>query len=535
MQFVNKIKNEAYKIIAVVLGVMMFYNLNLFNPLLFHTVIEFICVFISLGIAAITFHTNKISQEDDFWLNFFGVTYFNVAIFDFLHTLAYQGIGIPPGNSANLAVQLWIIPRYFESITFLLIAHGLPKSLHIRNVLLLTLSFSAGILVLVFTGFFPAFYLPGAGFTLPKIISEYIIIILLFSAIFFLLKRRLQLDSELYRQLLLACLATISAEIFFFLSSSANAAVSLLVHLCKLVSYYFIYDIVIRKRLLGPYETIKDLYQNMERKVATRTRELEAANLRLREGQKILTQLNQKLSETNRLKSEFMATVTHELKTPLTSIVAFCELLLDETAGPLTEEQRENLMDINVGAQQLMILISDILDMAKYEAGNLRLSLEKVDLNDVLQIVWRTMAPIAAQHRISLEIKKAELPLVLGDPERLRQMIVNLISNSIKFTEEGGNIWVWATKEGNYAAVHVKDTGAGISPEFLPHIFEKFRQGDGSLKRQRNGTGLGLALVKTLAELQGGNVSVKSELGKGAQFTLKIPFAQDSVGGEGIV
>ena len=528
MQFTSRFKNEAHKISAGILVLVALIIISTVNYLLFHTVVEFLSIFISLGIAAIAFHTSKISQENDYLLNFLGVAYLNVAIFDFLHTLAYQGMGIFPGNTANLVIQLWIIPRYFECLIFLLIAWGLPKSLHIRNVLPLFTALSITMLLLVFTGFFPDCFLPSTGLTFFKIISEYIIIFLLLVAFAILLKRKTQMDSELFRQLLLACLATIMAEVFHLFYSFANGAGTFLAHICKLASYYFIYNIIISKKILGHYETIKDLYQNMERKVLARTRELEASNLRLREGQKILTQLNQKLSETNRLKSEFMATVTHELRTPLTSIVAFCELLLDETAGPLTAEQRENLLDINVGAQQLMILISDILDMAKYEAGNLRLNLEKVDLNDVLHVVWRTMAPIASQHNISLEIKKIELPLVLGDPERLRQMIVNLISNSLKYTKEGGRISIWATKEEKCAAIHVKDTGTGIAPEFLPYIFEKFRQGDGSLKRQRSGTGLGLALVKTLAELQGSKVSVKSELGKGTQFTLEIPFAKTS-------
>ncbi|MCR3922873.1 MAG: ATP-binding protein, partial [Firmicutes bacterium] len=143
------------------------------------------------------------------------------------------------------------------------------------------------------------------------------------------------------------------------------------------------------------------------------------------------------------------------------------------------------------------------------------------------------MAPIAYQNNITLTVDKVELPLAYGDPERIRQMIVNLISNAIKFTKEGGKITVSATAEQHGAAIHVNDTGEGIAPELLPHIFEKFRQGDASLKRSRNGTGLGLALVKTLAELQKGTVSVKSEIGQGTQFTIHIPFATNK-GGEDI-
>ncbi|MBS3900144.1 MAG: DUF3365 domain-containing protein [Dethiobacter sp.] len=277
--------------------------------------------------------------------------------------------------------------------------------------------------------------------------------------------------------------------------------------------------------------TLKDLYQNMERKVKSRTREIEAANLRLQEGQKYLTQLNYKLSENSRLKSEFMATVTHELKTPLTAIVAFCEILLDEIPGPLNGEQKEDLLDIKTSAQQLMILISDILDMAKFEAGALRVEKEQVDLNDVFRVVRRTMSAIAYQNNIRLTVARSELPLLMGDPERLRQIICNLISNSIKFVKEGGEITVSAEAESNFAAISVADTGEGIPPELMPHIFEKFRQGEESLKRRRGGTGLGLALVKTLAELHDGSVSVKSELGKGTTFTVRIPFVRLGGGG----
>ena len=277
---------------------------------------------------------------------------------------------------------------------------------------------------------------------------------------------------------------------------------------------------------------LKDLYRNMERKVLSRTRELEAANLRLTEGKKALTQLNQKLSDTGRLKSEFMATITHELRTPLTSIIAFCELLLDEIPGELNEEQRENLLDIKTSGQQLMLLISDVLDMAKLEAGHLRLEKENVELNDVFRVVRRTMTPIAYQNNVRLDVTRADLPLAYADPERLRQMLNNLIANAIKFTRENGKIHVYAEAEAKDIAISVEDTGEGIPPDLLPHIFEKFRQGDSSLKRRRSGTGLGLALVKQLAELQGGSVSISSEMGKGTKVTIRVPMVKEEGGSD---
>ncbi|HZK24572.1 MAG TPA: MASE3 domain-containing protein [Oscillospiraceae bacterium] len=520
------------KIIAAVLLAAALIGLSFRNYLLFHTVVEIFSILVSFGIAAIAMHTSRISYKNDHLLNFLGFIYFFVAVFDLMHTLAYQGMGVFAGDTANLATQLWIIPRFFEAFALLLSAALLSKALTTPKVLIPIALLAISLFVMVFTGYFPACFIPGVGLTTFKIVSEYLIVFIILLAIGFLIKNGRRLDRDLYQYLLLACLATVFAEISFTFYSSVYGLANMVGHLWKLLSYYFIYTVIIRKKLLGPYDTIKDLYQNMERKVATRTRELEAANLRLREGQRVLTQLNQKLSETNRLKSEFLATITHELRTPLTSIVAFCELLLDETAGPINEEQRENLLDIQIGSQQLMILISDILDMAKYEAGHLRLEPENLDLNDVLYIVRRTMVPVAAQQNITLEVQKAELPLVYADPERIRQMIINIISNAIKFTKEGGRVTVFTTAEDARAAIHIEDTGEGIAPELLPHIFEKFRQGDSSLKRRRNGTGLGLALVKTLAELQSGNVSVQSEIGIGTKFSIYIPFSRTDQGGD---
>lgn len=510
----------------IVVALLILAGVSTRNYLLFHVIAELFSIIVAFGIAAIALHTRHYSPQDE-KLNFLGIAYFFIAIFDLFHTIAYNGMGVFPGNTANLATQLWLIPRYFEGLTFLLITLDVPRKLGAKKTFagFLVVSLLAG--SAVYAGFFPDCFLPGSGLTTFKILSEYLIAAMLLVAVLLLQKKRAILDANMYKYMMLACGSTIISELHFTAYVSVYGTANMLGHLWKVASFYFIYELIIRKKLLEPYERWADLYQNLERKVATRTRELEAANLRLREGQRVLKQLNRKLSENNRLKSEFMATVTHELRTPLTAIVAFCELLLDEAVGPLNEEQRENLMDINISAQQLMILISDILDMNKYEAGRLRLYLEKVEINDVFTIVRRTMLPITRQHKLDLQIKQADIPLIFGDPERIRQMIVNLISNAVKFTPEGGRIEVSATVENGQAAISVKDTGEGIAPDLLPHIFEKFRQGDSSLKRRRSGTGLGLALVKTLAELQHGSVAVKSEVGVGTEFIIYLPLASE--------
>lgn len=515
------------KIFTVIAIIVILAVSSFFNFLLFHTAIELFSVLVAFGIAAIAVHTSKLSDDHNNFLTFFGVAYLFIGIFDLLHTLAYDGMGVFPGSTANLATQLWIVPRYMEAFTFFAVPFLLiyPSKKVRINYLLPILS--VALLASIYLGVFPDAFIPGEGLTPFKIISEYIISVILLISAILMLRNREKFDKEVLTYLLLACGATIIAELAFTFYVSVYGLSNMVGHLFKLASYFFIYVIMIQKKLLEPYEMINDLYHSMERQVATRTRELQAANLRLEQGKKGLSQLNQRLSESNRLKSEFMATMTHELRTPLTSVMAFCELMLDEVPGPINAEQRENLMDIKAGAQQLMILITDILDMAKHEAGKLRLDSEEVDVNDVLRMVRRSMSAIAHQHSISLNVEKVDdLPLIYGDPDRIRQMLVNLIANAIKFTKEGGSITVSAEADGNFCAISVRDTGIGIPPDLLPHIFEKFRQGNAKNQR-RSGTGLGLALVKTLAELQDGRVSVNSKVGEGSHFTIFLPFVKE--------
>lgn len=523
MQTMIRSVTDQRKAAAIIFIIVILAVTSFLNFLLFHTLVELFCILVAFGIVSIAVHTKTMTQDNSDYLTFFGISYFFIAVYDLIHTLAYKGMGVFPGDTSNLATQLWIIPRYIEALTFLAVPFLVTRSFKTKIYWVIPV-ISVILFVAVFTGVFPDCFIPGTGLTPFKKISEYIISATLLVAGLLMFQRKQYFDKEVLLYMLLACATTIMAELSFTFYVSVYGLSNMIGHLWKFISYYLIYEIMIRKKLLEPYEIIKDLYQTMERKVATRTRELEAANIRLQEGQKVLTQLNQKLGESNRLKSEFMATITHELRTPLTSVVAFCELMLDEVPGPINNDQRDNLLDIKTGAQQLTILINDILDMAKHEAGQLRVTKEEVDLNDVFRVVRRTMSAIAHQNDITLDIHKVNLPLVYGDPERIRQIIINLVSNSIKFTKEGGRIDVSARAEGSYAAIEVRDTGEGIPPELLPHIFEKFRQGDASMSRRRSGTGLGLALVRTLTELQNGRVSVTSETGKGTQFAVYLPF-----------
>ncbi len=238
-----------------------------------------------------------------------------------------------------------------------------------------------------------------------------------------------------------------------------------------------------------------------------------------------LQRLNADLADANRAKSEFLATMSHELRTPLNAILGFTELLREDLVTD-ADERRLCFDDIYVSATHLLRLVNDVLDIAKIEAGMMKMRPEAFPLPDVIAEAERGIAPLVAQNRHTLTVLHADgLPLVYADRGRVRQIVLNLLSNANKFTPEGGSIRIVTDCAGAAARVRVIDTGIGIHPEDAGVVFEEFRQIDGSLARKYEGTGLGLALSKRFVEMQGGAITFESEPGVGTTFTLLLPLA----------
>jgi PAS domain S-box-containing protein len=230
----------------------------------------------------------------------------------------------------------------------------------------------------------------------------------------------------------------------------------------------------------------------------------------------------------NRLKSEFLSTVTHELRTPLTSIQGYLELLLDGAAGEITPEQQRFLEIVHANSRRLTAFINDVLDLAKIEAGRLDLELRPVDLAGAVEQVRAVLQPQATAKGLALEIEVPPgVPPVAADPERLHQILVNLAGNAAKFTERG-RVAISARAQEGWVEVAVADTGIGIAPDVLPHVFDEFRQADSAITRRFGGSGLGLAIAKQLTELHGGTLAVASEVGVGTTFALRLPTAAPS-------
>jgi len=233
----------------------------------------------------------------------------------------------------------------------------------------------------------------------------------------------------------------------------------------------------------------------------------------------------EQLQQTSRMKSEFLANMSHELRTPLNAIIGFSEVLHDGKAGQTSETQKEYLTDILMSANHLLRLINDILDLSKVESGKMEFQPEPVELTTIVGEICDGVRTLTAQKKLDLQIAiDARINAVVLDPAKLKQILYNYVSNAIKFTPESGCIMVRATPEGETAfRLEVEDTGIGIKPEDVGKLFQDFQQLDSSLAKRYQGTGLGLALTKKLAEAQGGTVGVSSAAGRGSIFFLILP------------
>jgi signal transduction histidine kinase len=234
---------------------------------------------------------------------------------------------------------------------------------------------------------------------------------------------------------------------------------------------------------------------------------------------------NQQLEAASKHKSQFLANVSHELRTPLNSIIGFTRIVMRRSEGKLEHLQKENLQKVLVSAEHLLNLINGLLDLAKIEAGHMEVYAETFKLEEIVRVATATVEPMLRNGNVRLLTEiPGDLPPIKSDRDKLKQVVLNLLSNSAKFTEKG-EIKVAAWSQNGSMKLTVSDTGIGMSKEALNYIFEEFRQVDMSTTRRYGGTGLGLAIVKRLTNLLGGEIAVESEEGKGTKFTVTLPLS----------
>ncbi|HEX6283866.1 MAG TPA: response regulator, partial [Pyrinomonadaceae bacterium] len=266
-----------------------------------------------------------------------------------------------------------------------------------------------------------------------------------------------------------------------------------------------------RRLMLAEQKARADLEQlnlDLERRIIERTAEL--------------TRLNAELAEANRAKDVFLATLSHELRTPLTPVVGWIKLLRSGNLDSKSAAQALDAIERNAWLQAR--LIDDLLDTSRIATGKLQFEPRPADLNQAVKAALDTVRALAASRNIEISLQQSPTTLVvMGEPVRLQQVAWNLLSNAIKFTDPGGKVTVITETDGIEAQLSVTDTGVGISPDFLPHVFDRFRQADGSTSRRHGGLGLGLAIADALAKMHGGRLEAQSDgIGKGSSFTFRL-------------
>jgi len=266
-------------------------------------------------------------------------------------------------------------------------------------------------------------------------------------------------------------------------------------------------DITARRQVEDRLKAIQEQYTA---ELSAKNQQLEARNL--------------DVERANRLKSEFLASMSHELRTPLHTIIGFSELLTEELEGPLNDKQKRFLGHILQDSRHLLDLINEILDLSKIEAGRLELQKEEMDFAGCLQEVVSGIEQQAAAKSIRVEVNNEYHGTLYADRTRVKEILYNLLSNALKFTPDGGNVWVDTVVQGRELHVLVGDTGIGVHPEEHHTIFEKFYQVGSTTKGTREGTGLGLPITRKLVELHGGQIRLESSPGEGSRFSFTLPL-----------
>ncbi|TDT63299.1 MASE3 domain-containing sensor histidine kinase [Fonticella tunisiensis] len=619
--------------------------------LLFHTLIEMATILIAFSTFIIAFNTYEISKNSYF--TFIGIAFGFVGLADFMHTISYKGIGIFRMDNANIAVQFWIIARYLESISLFISLVFVKKSIKPLKVLA---SYSVILLILCATiyplGIFPDCFIEGYGLTEFKVISEYIIIVFLIGSAYLLNKNKESLDRNIFECMMAAIGMKILSGIFFTLYKDVYAFYNMLGHIFKLISFYYIYQVMIKKGIKEPYKLLfnrldearndlknksneleniikqlniqksekksiekqllksgeyykmlvefsncsifahsegKFLFANSigakllgmnspdeleglniygfidpvyHEKIRKEIEEVSKKNITLppmefkiisRSGEEILVEsmatsfiyngkpavlnvlrevsIRKKINEfieKDRIKTKVFASISHELKTPINVFFASLQLLeLYLKNGQSWDKNGQidkHIKTMKQNCYRLIRLVNNIIDITKIDAGYYKLNLHNYNIVNVIESITLSVAEYAEDKGIELVFDTdVEEKIMACDPEKIERIMLNLISNAVKFTNPGGKIEVNIYDRNEKILISVKDSGIGIPEDKLDIIFEMFSQVESSLARNRQGSGIGLSIVKSLVELHGGNIKAKSEYGKGSEFIIEMP------------
>ncbi|MDD4334096.1 MAG: MASE3 domain-containing protein [Desulfotomaculaceae bacterium] len=471
-----------------------------------HMLIEFVIVAVAICAALMSWYDYKYKHELKMLL--LSLTFCLVAPFEFAHALSYMGMpDFITSNTVDKASTLFIITKLILAVGLLAaVVYGEKIVVIRRSALIPALSFllSIGVIYLIVTNLavLPDMYDAASGSqTIPKVFLGYLVIAIEAIAMLWILTKKWAQSQDLY--LGMALIIIIMSDLAFIYYLSPYDTYNLLGHIFQVFSFAFIFKAIIDDALGMLYETNRTLARQWE----------------------MLAEKNQQLLEADRLKDEFLANTNHELRTPLSAIIAFTEILLDECTGTLNEMQKDYLGEISDSGKELLGRINGFLDLSKIAAGKTVLYKEVLNVYELIGEVSSRIRPLFNQKGITLEIPRADISVkVWGDRDKTGQILTNLLSNALKFTAPGGQVTVGVEQDDSAGVyISVTDTGIGIEAVDQEKIFQSFQQVDGTTSRKYSGTGIGLALAKELVDLHGGHIGVSSEINKGSTFTFMLP------------
>ncbi len=471
------------------------YLTSFYDYLLFHSLAELFSIVIAFAIFMFAWNTRQ-HVENGYFL-FLGISYLCVGTLDTLHTLSYQGMQLFKDYD-YYANQLWIAARYLESLSLLAAFYFLPKerSLNVAAALVGYGGITGLLLLSIFYWkIFPECFVAGTGLTPFKIYSEYVICALLGCAMALLYQRRSKFSPAVFLLICYSLIATIVAELAFTFYISNYGLSNLVGHVFKIISFTCIYEAIIATGLKAPHDL---LYLQLKQNEA-------------------------ELRKTNDVKDRLFKIIAHDLKSPFNTLMGLSKFLQENFEQLDDAGKREFIDHIQTAATRTHKLLDNLLQWSQMQTNSIRFAPAQLGLHALIDENLALHQETARQKGITLKSVVQGSPVVFADANMASTVIRNLISNAIKFTDQGGEVSISSQSCGNFEEISIADTGTGMGKEDVDKLFGQGLAVSRPGTRQEHGTGLGLMLCQEFIEAHGGHIRVESVLGEGSRFIFTLP------------